>query len=190
MPPDHPDSNERLAREALLSRVPIPRSRSTRCAPRRGAPGARSTSSSSVSAPTATRRRSSPATRRSWRPGRSSASRSRACSPPHPRLSFSLAYLNAQPLVAFLVAGEGSARSWPGSSPATTSRGARWAAETVVLADEAAAPRHCYAPGRARALGDGEHEGVVAGAGDDLERGREAVLGGPHGSASAGQPAR
>jgi 6-phosphogluconolactonase len=62
--------------------------------------------------------------------------------PPHPRLTFSLAYLNAQPLVAFLVAGAGKreilARMLAGdeSLPAAGVRAAR----TVVLADEAAAP--------------------------------------------------
>jgi 6-phosphogluconolactonase/glucosamine-6-phosphate isomerase/deaminase len=63
--------------------------------------------------------------------------------PPHPRISFSLAYLNAQPRVAFLVAGEGKrellARVLAGDEglPAARVR----AAETVVLADEAAAPK-------------------------------------------------
>jgi 6-phosphogluconolactonase len=63
--------------------------------------------------------------------------------PPHPRLTFSLAYLNAQPLAAFLVGGAGKreilARMLAGddSLPAARVR----AAWTVVLADEAAAPR-------------------------------------------------
>ena len=63
--------------------------------------------------------------------------------PPHPRLSFSLAYLNAQPLVGVLVGGVGKrellARMLAGdeSLPAARVRAAR----TVVLADEAAAPR-------------------------------------------------
>lgn len=63
--------------------------------------------------------------------------------PPHPRLTFSLAYLNAQPLAAFLVGGDGKreilARILAGddSLPAARVRAAR----TVVLADEAAAPR-------------------------------------------------
>jgi 6-phosphogluconolactonase len=62
--------------------------------------------------------------------------------PPHPRLSFSLAYLNAQPLVAILVGGEGKreilARMLSGDDtlPAARVRAER----TVVLADEAAAP--------------------------------------------------
>lgn len=62
--------------------------------------------------------------------------------PPHPRLTFSLAYLNAQPLVAFLVGGAGKrdvlARMLAGDEtlPAARIRAAR----TVVLADEAVAP--------------------------------------------------
>jgi 6-phosphogluconolactonase/glucosamine-6-phosphate isomerase/deaminase len=63
--------------------------------------------------------------------------------PQLPRISFSLAYLNAQPLVAFLVAGEEKrdllARVLAGdeSLPAARVR----AAETVVLSDAAAAPK-------------------------------------------------
>jgi 6-phosphogluconolactonase len=62
--------------------------------------------------------------------------------PPHPRLTFSLAYLNAQSLVAFLIGGarkrEIVARMLAGdeSLPAARVRAGR----TVVLADEAAAP--------------------------------------------------
>ena len=60
--------------------------------------------------------------------------------PPHPRISFSLAYLNAQPLVAFLVGGEGKreilARIVAGDRALPAAR--VHAAETVVLADEAA----------------------------------------------------
>ena len=63
--------------------------------------------------------------------------------PPRPRLSFSLAYLNAQPRAAFLVSGEGKrdvlARvlAGDGSLPASRVR----AAEAVVLADADAAPK-------------------------------------------------
>jgi 6-phosphogluconolactonase len=63
--------------------------------------------------------------------------------PPHPRFSFSLAYLNAQPLVALLVAGEakreilGRVLAGDPTLPAARVR----AAETVLLADEAAAPK-------------------------------------------------
>jgi 6-phosphogluconolactonase len=60
--------------------------------------------------------------------------------PPHPRLTFALAYLNAQPLVAFLVGGRSKrevlARVLAGdeSLPAARVR----ARKTLVLADEAA----------------------------------------------------
>lgn len=63
--------------------------------------------------------------------------------PPHPRFSFSLAFLNAQPLVALLVAGEakreilGRVLAGDATLPAARVR----AAETVLLADEAAAPK-------------------------------------------------
>lgn len=63
--------------------------------------------------------------------------------PPHPRISFSLPYLNAQPLVAILVAGEekrevlASVLAGDETLPAARVR----AAQTVVLADEAAAPK-------------------------------------------------
>jgi 6-phosphogluconolactonase len=63
--------------------------------------------------------------------------------PPHPRLTFSLAYLNEQPLVAFLVGGAGKravlARMLAGDESLPAARVS--AARTVVLADEAAAPR-------------------------------------------------
>jgi 6-phosphogluconolactonase len=63
--------------------------------------------------------------------------------PPHPRLTFSLPYLDSQPLVAFLVGGAAKRDVLAGmlagdeSLPAARIRAAR----TVVLADEAAAPR-------------------------------------------------
>ena len=63
--------------------------------------------------------------------------------PPHPRPTFSLPYLSSQPLVAFLVGGARKRDVLAGmlagdeSLPAARIRAAR----TVVLADEAAAPR-------------------------------------------------
>jgi 6-phosphogluconolactonase len=63
--------------------------------------------------------------------------------PSVPRYSFSLAFLNAQPLVAFLVRGEGKreilSRVLAGDENLPAAR--VHAEETVVLADEAAAPR-------------------------------------------------
>ena len=61
--------------------------------------------------------------------------------PPHPRITFSLPYLNSQPLVALLVSGaakrEVLARVLDGDEELPPARVR--AAETVVLADEAAA---------------------------------------------------
>ena len=63
-------------------------------------------------------------------------------SPPHSRISFSLACLNAQPLVVLLVGGEGKreilARVLAGDESLPAAR--VQAADTAVLADEAAAP--------------------------------------------------
>jgi 6-phosphogluconolactonase/glucosamine-6-phosphate isomerase/deaminase len=62
--------------------------------------------------------------------------------PPLARLSFSLAYLNEQPLVAFLVSGEQKRdllfRVLAGDQSLPAARVN--AAETVVLADESVAP--------------------------------------------------
>ncbi|HYY76898.1 MAG TPA: 6-phosphogluconolactonase [Gaiellaceae bacterium] len=143
VPPEHEDSNERLAREALLARVPIPeeqvhplRSQEVELPERLdlvllgigpdghtgslypGHDGELADPGPVVHVP---------------EPG---------WPPPHPRLSFSLAYVNAQPLAAFLVAGEGKREilalvlAGDESLPAARVR----AAQTVVLADEAAAP--------------------------------------------------
>ncbi|HEX2044542.1 MAG TPA: 6-phosphogluconolactonase [Gaiellaceae bacterium] len=143
VPPEHEDSNERLAREALLSRVPIPEAQihplrfAEVALPARldlvllglGADGHVASlypgHDDELADPGPVVRVPEP-----------------GMPPPHPRLSFSLAYLNAQPLAVFLVAGERKrailARVLAGdeSLPAARVR----AAETVVLADEAAAP--------------------------------------------------
>ena len=141
VPPDHELSNERLARETLLSRVPVPEAQ---IHPLR---------STDVELPdrfdlvllgigpdghTA-----------SLFPGRPELDApdpvvyvpEAGWEPYVPRYSFSLALLNAAPTVVFLVAGEGKreilARVLGGdeSLPATRVR----AAETVILADESAA---------------------------------------------------
>ncbi len=143
VPPEHEDSNERLAREALLARVPIPEAQ---IHPLR---------SQEVELPTrfdvVLLGIGPDGHTGSLYPGHDEELAERGpivhvpepgWPPAHPRLSFSLAYVNAQPLAAFLVAGEGKreilARVLAGdeSLPAARVR----AAQTVVLADEAAAP--------------------------------------------------
>ena len=141
VPPEHPDSNERLARETLLARVPIPEEQ---VHPLR---------SLDVALPQAfdlvLLGIGSDGHTASLFPGHEEELADRGplvyvpdagLPPPHPRISFALAYLNAQPLVALLVAGEGKreilGRVLAGdeSLPAARVR----AAETFVLADEAA----------------------------------------------------
>jgi 6-phosphogluconolactonase len=143
VPPEHEDSNERLAREALLSRVPVPeeqihplRSVDTDLPERfdlvlLGIGGDGHTASLYDGH-----------TEELEDPGPVVYVPHPGMPPPHPRLTFSLAYVNAQPLAAFLVAGEGKrdilARVLAGdeSLPAARVR----ARETLVLADRAAAP--------------------------------------------------
>ena len=63
--------------------------------------------------------------------------------PLHPRITFALPYLNTQPLVALIVGGEDKremlARILAGDESLPAAR--VQAGETVVLTDEAAAPR-------------------------------------------------
>jgi 6-phosphogluconolactonase len=144
VPSDHPDSNERMAREALLSRVPIPESQ---IHPLRsldvplpdeldlvllgvgpdghtaslypGHEGELADPGPLVYVPV---------------PG---------LEPPHPRITFSLSYVNAQSLVALIVGGEdkheilGRILAGDESLPAARVH----AGETAVLTDEAAAPK-------------------------------------------------
>jgi 6-phosphogluconolactonase len=143
VPPDHPDSNERLGRETLLSRVPVPEAQ---IHPLR---------SPDVELPEAfdlvLLGLGSDGHTASLFPGHEEELADPGpivevpvpgLPPPHPRLSFSLAYLNAQPLVAFLVAGEEKrdllARVLAGDETLPAAR--VQAAVTVVLADSAAAP--------------------------------------------------
>lgn len=143
VPREHADSNERLAREALLSRVAVPEKQihPLRSVDVRlpngfdlvllglGSDGHTASLFPGHEAELAD-------------PGPVVDVPVPGLDPPHPRLSFSLAYLNAQPLVAFLVAGEGKrevlARVLAGDETLPAAR--VQAAETVVLADAAAAP--------------------------------------------------
>jgi 6-phosphogluconolactonase len=144
VPPDHPDSNERLAREAFLSRVPIPEDQ---IHPLR-----------SLDAPLPEEFElvllgvGHDGHTASLYPGHEDELADPGplvhvpvpgLEPPHPRITFALRYLNAQPLVALIVGGEdkheilGRILAGDESLPAARVRGQ----ETVVLTDEAAAPK-------------------------------------------------
>jgi 6-phosphogluconolactonase len=142
VPPEHEDSNERLAREALLSRVSIPEQQ---IYPLRSVdvvlPQRFDLVLLGVGPDGHTGSLYAGHEEELTDPGPIVHVPEPGMPPPHPRLTFSLTYLNSQPLVAFLVAGAGKrevlARMLSGDESITASRVR--AKETVVLADEAAA---------------------------------------------------
>lgn len=143
MPPDDPDSNERLAREALLSRVPIPEEQIHPLrSPDVELPRTFDLVLLGLGADGHTASLFPGHDEELADPGPLVQVPVPGLRPPHPRISFSLAYLNAQPLVAFLVAGEDKRevlqRILAGDESLPAAR--VHAAETVVLSDAAAAP--------------------------------------------------
>lgn len=142
VPPDHPDSNERLAREALLAEVPVPEEQ---IHPLRSAdiqlPDRFDLVLLGLGPDGHTASLYPGHEEELADPGPIVHVPEPGMPPPHPRLSFSLAYLNAQPLVAIVVGGEGKrgvlARVLAGDESLPAARVD--AGRTVVLADEAAA---------------------------------------------------
>jgi 6-phosphogluconolactonase len=142
VPPDDADSNERLARETLLLRVPIPEEQVHPLrAPDVDLPERFDLVLLGIGPDGHTASLYPGHEEELADPGPIVYVPKPGWPPPHSRLSFSLAYINAQPLVALLVGGEGKrevlARVLAGdeSLPAARVRAGR----TVVLAGDASA---------------------------------------------------
>ncbi len=144
VPPDHPDSNERMAREALLSRVPVPEDQ---IHPLRSLdvplPDEFDLVLLGVGADGHTASLYPGHDQELADPGPLVHVPVPGLEPLHPRITFALAYINAQPLVALIVGGEdkheivGRILAGDESLPAARVR----ARETVLLTDEATAAR-------------------------------------------------
>jgi 6-phosphogluconolactonase len=138
VPPDHPDSNERMARDALLSRVPIPESQ---VHPLRSLDAVLPDRFDLVLLGIGPDGHTA-----SLFPGDSALEAAgpvvRVVRPDHPRLTFTYPVLNAARCVAFMVSGEGKreqvGRVLAGDRSLPAARVA--ADRTVILADAAAAP--------------------------------------------------
>lgn len=139
VPPDHPDSNERTAREALLSRVPIPEAQ---IHPLRSEEVELPDRFDLVLLGIGTDGHTASLFPRDLALEERERAIVRVVRPDHPRLTVTYPVLNAARVAAFLVAGAakrevlGRVLAGDEALPAARVRAER----TVVLADEAAAP--------------------------------------------------
>jgi 6-phosphogluconolactonase len=143
VPPEHPDSNERMAREALLSRVPVP---ADQIHPLRSLdvplPDEFDLVLLGVGHDGHTASLYPEHDEELADPGPLVSVPVPGLEPSHPRITFALAYINAQPLVAVIAGGEdkhevvGRILAGDESLPAARVD----ARETVLLTDEAAVP--------------------------------------------------